>query len=421
MSERLSSRQWGIVLLIAAVQFVNVLDFVMVMPLGPDLARALGISPSELGYVNGSYTAAAAVSGVLGSFFLDRFDRRKALGVALLGLVTGTAAGGFATSLPTLLLARMIAGAFGGPATSLSFSIISDTIPQQLRGRAMGTVMAAFSVASVLGVPTGLFLAEAYDWRAPFFAVAGMGVVVVIGAIAALPPMTAHLERKSEGHVSTADLLGRPLVQLSYLTTATVMMAGFVLIPNIASYLQFNLGLPRELLKYCYLAGGVSSFFATQLGGRLVDRFGSFKVGAFGASLVICVVFTGFYWPWSYAPPAMAYLLFVCFMLANGVRNVSYNTLASKVPEPAVRARFQSFQSAVQHGASAFAAVLSAQLLTMGPRAPQPGDAPGRAATMLVGMNHVALMCMSLSALIPLLLFVVERRVKARVAAGLPA
>ena len=107
---QMTRQQWGIVLLIGAVQFVNILDFVIVMPLGPDFAVALGIPESHLGYVGGAYTAAACVSGLLGSLFLDRFDRRKALAVAMLGLVVGTAAGALAVDLPTLLLARVVAG-----------------------------------------------------------------------------------------------------------------------------------------------------------------------------------------------------------------------------------------------------------------------------------------------------------------------
>src|SRR6185369_10529728 len=105
-----------IVFLVGAVQFVNILDFMMVMPLGPDFARALGIHTSNLGIVGGSYTAAAAIAGLVGALFLDRFDRRKALAVAMLGLVTGTAAGGFAVDLRSLVAARVLAGAFGGPA-----------------------------------------------------------------------------------------------------------------------------------------------------------------------------------------------------------------------------------------------------------------------------------------------------------------
>ena len=405
---QMTRQQWGLILLIAAVQFVNILDFVIVMPLGPDFARALGVPESHLGYVGGAYTAAACVSGLVGSLFLDRFDRRKALAVAMLGLVAGTASGALATDLPTLLAARVLAGAFGGPATSLAFSIISDAIPASMRGRAMGTVMGAFSLASVFGVPAGLWLAEAFSWRAPFLGVSAVGLVVAAAAIFALPPMTGHLGNKVQT-VDVGELLSQPLVQLSYLMTAIVMMGGFVIIPNIASYLQMNLAFPRSALKYAYGAGGLASLAATQLGGRAVDRFGSFRVGSVGALLVIVVVFGLFYLP--HASPAVwvVLLVFVGFMVANGLRNVSYNTLTSKVPVPEVRARFQSLQSATQHGASAFAAILSAQLLSTVDLVPAGGTVPVR---RLVGMDKVALVSMAMSLVIPFLLYAVERGVK---------
>ncbi len=401
--------QWIIVLLIGAVQFVNILDFVIVMPLGPDFAKALGVPESNLGYVGGAYTGAAAISGLLGSLFLDFFDRRKALAAAMFGLVVGTASAGLAYDLPTLLAARVVAGAFGGPATSIAFSIIADAIPSSLRGRAMGTVMGAFSIASVFGVPLGLWAAEHFGWRAPFMGVAAVGLVVCAMAIFALPPMTGHLERAKQ-KVDVGAMLRDPLVQLSYLMTGVVMMAGFVLIPNIAAYLQMNLGLPRDALKYAYGGGGIASLITTQLGGRAVDRFGSFRVGTVGAFSVIGVVFAFFYLPHEGVQVWVATLVFVGFMIANGLRNVSYNTLTTKVPPPELRARFQSLQSAVQHGASAFAAVLSAQLLTTVEVTP--------GLKRLGGMDHVALVSMSLSLVIPGLLFIVERGVQRRAAAA---
>jgi predicted MFS family arabinose efflux permease len=316
----------------------------------------------------------------------------------------------------------VLAGAFGGPATSLSFSIIADAIPPQVRGRAMGTVMGAFSVAAVFGVPLGLVLAEALGWRAPFFAVAGLGLVVGVSSIAALPPMRGHLDRLGPPGVGPAleglrGLVRQPLVQLSYLMTSVVMMAGFLVIPNLASYLTLNLGFPQQHLKYAYGAGGVASFFATQLGGRLVDRFGSFRVGTAGAAMVMSVVFTLFYLPWTWAPTWVVVASFVAFMLSNGLRNVSYNTLTSKVPAPEVRARFQSLQSAVQNFSSGFAAWLSGQLLTAEPRA---FEDPARAQRVLVGMDRVALVSLCLSLVIPPLLWLVERRVRARLAEAGP-
>ncbi|MDB4986590.1 MAG: mxcK, partial [Myxococcaceae bacterium] len=243
---RLSERK--LLFLIGAVQFVNILDFVMVMPLGPDLARELGIPTSNLGWVGGSYTAAAAVSGLVGALFLDRFDRRKALAVALLGLVIATASGGLAVNLPTLLLARVAAGIFGGPATAISLAIISDAVPVERRGRAMGAVMGAFSLASVLGIPAGLELARVGGWQLPFFAVAGLGAVIALLVLISLPPFTAHLTRgvssPAEDAADALSFLKRPTFLLSFGATACAMMSGFLIVPNISAYVQLNLGFP---------------------------------------------------------------------------------------------------------------------------------------------------------------------------------
>lgn len=407
----LTSRQWGIVFLVAALQFVNILDFVIVMPIGPRLAQALDFPSSHLPWMNGSYTATASLMGLLGALFLDRFDRRKAVGVAVLGLVIGTALCGFAGSFTTLLIARSVAGAFGGPATSLCFAIIADTIPSQVRGKAMGTVMGAFSVASVFGVPSGLWMAEHFGWRAPFFTVAALGAVVLVVSVFLLPPLRGHLGAPRRTIPDIISLVKERNVQLSFLMTAIVMSAGFVLIPNIASYLQFNLGVPEAHIKFAYLFGGIASFFATQLGGRLVDRFGSFRVGTGGTLLVICVIFFFFYLPRESLASWLVFASFGGFMLAQGFRNVSYNTLTTKVPDPARRATFQSLQSAVQHAATSLAAFSSGLMLTEIARAPLATDLPGRPPRQLVGMATVAMVSMTMSLLIPLLLFIVEKRV----------
>src|SRR3954470_5983868 len=204
-----------VVFLVGAVQFVNVLDFTMVMPLGPDFSSALGISPSDLGKVIAGYGPAAAIAGILGSFFLDRFDRRKVLAVAMFGLVAGTLAGGLARDLRGLILARVIAGAFGGPATSIAYAIIADVIPPARRGKAMGAVMRAFSVAQVLGFPAALVVSERFGWRMPFFAVASLGAVVALGSIFLLPPMTMHRDRADDPVATLGQLISRPTVLVS--------------------------------------------------------------------------------------------------------------------------------------------------------------------------------------------------------------
>lgn len=393
-----------LVFLIGAVQFVNVLDFVMVMPLGPDLARGLGIETSYVGTIGGSYTAAASVAGLAGTYFLDRFDRRKALAVSMLGLVIGTAAGGFATGLYTLLGARVLAGLFGGPATALSFAIIADLIPVERRGRALGAVMGAFSIASIIGVPVALRIAEGGNWRLPFFAVAALGLLVAASAIFFLPPVRAHLGAARSGvpAVKVVALLQRRVVQISYLTTAVVMMGSFLIVPNISAYLQQNLGYPRDRLWLLYLIGGLVSLVTLRVAGPLVDRFGSFRVGSAGSAILLATLYAGFahYQPWL---PVSA--LFVLFMLANSSRNVAYNTLTSRVPENPVRARFMSLQSAIQHMAAAAGAFLSSQLLSNRPDG------------TLGGMEEAAWLSFGLTAVLPALLYALEKQVQAKAAA----
>jgi predicted MFS family arabinose efflux permease len=385
------------VLLVAAVQFVNILDFMMVMPLGPFFASALQIPLSHLGYIGGSYTAAAFVTGVAGAFFLDRFDRRTALGVAMLGLVAGTALGGVATGFPSLLFARVVAGAFGGPATSIALSIIADAVPADRRGRAMGVVMSAFAIASVLGVPAGLELAEHGGWRAPFFAVAAVGFLLAALAVRLLPPMRAHLTDASRQRSQNfASLFRRGPVLLSYAMTFTVMSGMFALIPNIAAYVQNNLGFPRAHLGRLYLMGGVASFMVLRVAGPLVDRLGPTIIGTLGTALTVVVVWAGFV---SVPPPVPVAVVFVAFMASTGFRNVAYNTLTSRVPHAEERARFMSVQSAVQHIASAIGAFLSSRVLSE--------STDGR----LLHMNTLAIISISLILVLPLLMAAVDRAV----------
>lgn len=391
-----------LIALIGAVQFVNILDFMMVMPLGPDFAKGLGIPTSQLGFIGGSYTAAAALAGLGAAFFLDRFDRRQALALAMLGLVVGTAAGAFATDLGSLLAARVVAGLFGGPATSVALSIIADVIPVERRGRAMGAVMGAFSAASVLGVPAGLELSRLGGWRAPFLGVATLGLVINLLGYLLLPPLRFHLDgpaanggrRQSLG--ALWSLFTRPIAVVAYGVLGLAMMSGFSVIPNISGYVQQNLHYPRERLGVLYLVGGAVSFVSMRLAGRLVDKLGAFRVNTLGVLAFGGIVWLAFVLP---TPPLPLVAVFAIFMVAQTTRNVALTTLMSRVPAPGERAGFMSIQSTVQHLASATGAMFSSQILH---------DAPDGT---IVGMPALALFAIVLSLCTPPLVFLVERGV----------
>jgi predicted MFS family arabinose efflux permease len=396
-----------IIFLVGAVQFVNILDFMMVMPLGPDFAKALGISTAHLGVVGGAYTAAAAAVGLLAAPLLDRFDRRKALGVAIFGLVAGTAAAALARGLPSLVAARAIAGAFGGPATSIALSIVADVIPPARRGRALGAVMGAFSAASVIGVPLGLKMARLGGWRLPFIAVASTGVVIGVLAVRAMPSM--------RGHISPApappqmqrlrSLLADGTVRLALAANALVMVTAFLVIPNIAAHLQQNFGYPRADIELLYFVGGAASFFVMRIAGRGIDRVGSAPVAAVGTVILVSVLYLGFIAAGALGGGAIM-ALFVSFMTAMSIRNVSLSSLSTRVPRGDERAGYMSLQSTAQHLAMATGAFLSSRLLHE--------TASGR----LDGIPTVAWLSAGLALTLPPLLAIIGRRVRGREAAA---
>lgn len=373
------------VLVAGAVQFVTILDFMIVMPLGPDLASALDIAPSRLGLIGGSYTAAAAAAGVAGSRFLDRFDRRTALGVAMAGLIAATALAAVAEGLPSLLSARVLAGVFGGPTASLAMAIVTDSVPVERRGRAMGAVMGSFSLASVVGVPFGLELARHAGWRAPFLGVAALGAVLLAFALRALPPLRAHLASRGAAPRGGRALLGR-LPLLAYGTVSVVMIGVFSVVPNLSTYLQRNLGYPRESLSTLYLFGGLASLLTMRLVGAWVDRFGAFPVVVLGTALHVAAVGALVLAP-GLGVPVVA--LFTFYMLSGSFRMVPMQALSSRVPHPADRAAYMSLGSAVHHGASAIGAVSSGFLLETGP------------AGELIGMERIVIFAIVLALLVP--------------------
>jgi len=387
--------------LLSAVQFVNVLDFILVMPLGADFARDLHIPLSHVGWIGGVYTGAAAIAGLVSARFLDRFDRRSALTAALLGLVIATACGGVSTSLNELLAARILAGAFGGPAAALSLSIIADVVPEERRGRAVGLVMASFSVASVLGVPAALELSRLMGWRWAFFAVAGMGLAIAGAALLSMPSLKLHLTARRaaarDAHTRAAIALIQPqsrvLVAYALATTITTMLAVFFIIPNLATYIQANLHYPRERLGLLYLVGGIASFIATRVLGHVTDRFGAGIVATFGSVMYISMLTLLFLFEVGLPVP----LFYVMFMCSAAARAVSLGAVNTRVPLPHERASFMSLQSAVQHTAGAIGSIGAAQLLTELPDG------------SLHGMDHVAEVTIALAALLPFLLWRIDR------------
>ncbi len=392
------SEGW-LIFIIGAVQFINILDFMMVMPLGPDFAIALGIPTRDIGWIGGIYTFAAALSGFAGALFLDNYDRKKVLCVALTGLCLATFLCSFAWNFESLLAFRFIAGCFGGPLASVAIAIIADVVPPARRGAAMGKVMGAFSVASVLGVPFGLELSSRFGWQSPFIALSVIALLILIPTFIKLPKMnrfTSYINPLARLKILVSIVKSRvALATFTYMGLA--MLSGFMIIPNISAHLQFNLSYPRDGLGMLYFFGGLVSFFGLRIAGKLTDKVGAGKVTISATAILIFAIFTGFV---HYHNPMPVVVVFILFMLGMTSRNVCGQTVSSKVPPPQERAAFASVQSSIVHIFSAGGSFLASLMLTES------------AEHHLNGIENVGMLAIIIALLVPPLVIYVDRHVK---------
>src|ERR1700731_2719919 len=130
-----SAYQKFAIFILAITQFMVILDFMVMSPLGDILMKSLTLKPSHFGFAVSAYAFSAGISGLLTAGFADKFDRKKLLLFFYSGFLAGTLLCGLAGSYDFLLVARMITGLFAGVVGSVSFAIVTDLFPMGMRGR----------------------------------------------------------------------------------------------------------------------------------------------------------------------------------------------------------------------------------------------------------------------------------------------
>lgn len=343
---------------LAAVQFCHIVDFVIIMPLAPQLMRSFAITPREFGLIVSAYTFSAAVSGLFAALVMDRFDRKSAMLVLLAGFGLGTLACAFAPTYGFLVAARVFAGAFGGVLAGVVFAVIGDQIPPERRGAATGVVMSGFSAASILGLPLGIWLAAKSGWHLPFLILAIVTLGVLIFSAFALPPMRAHLT--GERRAPVADLVAvfrEPAHLNAFALSVMLMLGGFTISPFISPYLVGNVGLSETDLMYVYLAGGAFTLISGPVSGRLSDRFGHVRVFTWAAVLSIVPILLITNLP--RVPVAAAVAVTTLMMMGFSSRMVPSTALITGSVEPRRRGAFMSVNTSIQQMAAGAAAFLS--------------------------------------------------------------
>jgi predicted MFS family arabinose efflux permease len=265
-----------------------------------------------------------------------------------------------------MLFARIFTGAFGGMLNALVLSIVGDAIAPERRAAGVGFVMAGFSVASAIGVPSGLYIATHWGWHAPFILLGVLAALTVVQIYFFVPSMRGHLLKTAQS-ISTPQFL-KSIFQnknqmLALLMSSMLVFGQFSIIPFLSAYMVNNVGFTQEQLTYIYLSGGCVTLFTSPLIGRLADKHGRRIVfTVFGLLCVIpLVVITNLphmdnvYW---------VLLISTFFWIVIGGRMIPAMAIVTSTVPPQNRGSFMSINASVQNLSSGLSSLVAAQIIT---------------------------------------------------------
>ena len=355
--------QIGVIVLLALTQFTVVLDFMVMSPLGDMLMKSMSLTTGQFGLVVSAYAFSAGASGILTAGFADKFDRKKLLLFFYVGFILGTLFCGLSTSYEMLVAARIFTGIFGGVIGSISMAIVADLFPLEQRGRVMGFMQMGFGASQVLGIPISLYIANAFNWKAPFFMIVGLATIIWAAVAVKIEPITKHLEIKNDRN-ALAHLwhtLKQRHYRVGFFATALLSLGGFMMMPWGSAFAINNLHVTKEQLPLIFIVGGVSTLFIMPLVGKLSDRIDKFKLFTFASLWMIAVVLV-----YTNLTPVPLWLIMtfnVLMMIGIMSRMVPSMALVTGLPEMQDRGAFMSINSSLQQVAGGIAAAVGGMIV----------------------------------------------------------
>ena len=355
----MNTKERLLLLTLAAINFTNIMDFMIMMPLGPQLMRIFNINTQQFGLVVYSYTFSAGFSGFCTAFFIDKFDRKRFLQVLYAGFLIGTLLCGLANTYELLMIARIFTGLFGGVLGAVILAIVGDVIPFNRRGQAMGFVMAAFSIASVLGVPFGLRIANQFGWNTPFLLLAFLALPVQFFIFKFVPNLSTHTQAGKQVQVLQVikNITSSPNQRKAITLMMVVMFGHFSIIPFLSPYMVSNVGFTEGQLEQIYFFGGLSTIIASPLIGKLADRIGKLKVFTIFVSIsIIPVLFI------TNMPRVDIWITLIAtsvFFAVSSGRFIPAQAMVTATVDPQNRGSFMSIVSSMQQLSAGLAAYIA--------------------------------------------------------------
>lgn len=339
-----------IAIVMAFIQFTNALEYMALTPVFAFMADGFSVPVSFSGYVSGMYTLGAVLSGVIAFYYIDRFNKKQFLfrNMVLLGVLTFLST--LTTDIYTLLALRFCAGLVGGTTMGVGMSILINHAPANLRGKMLATVIASFSMVSIIGMPAVLFLCTHYGWHTALWLISSLCLLSLPLIVFILPSDTASSGVKSSLSIDTKTLLFAS-------STALVQFSPMLVIPILTPLMTQHMGAQPNMLPLLFLTGGIAGYLSTKITGILTSRLSALMLATISTLLFVA----------SLLIPALGYhnaaLFIILFLGASYSRLVSASSVAVQYPEDEQRAGFSSLQTAIMYLITTLAFFLSSLLL----------------------------------------------------------
>ena len=257
-----------VLILIASSFMLGMSEFIMVGIL-PDIAVGLKVSEVTVGNLVSLFAFVYAPVTPLGSALSARFPR-FATHMMLIGVfLAGNLLCAFAPNYAVLMAGRILIALVSGTLVAIAMTYAPDVTTDTFRTKFIAWVFSGFSIASVVGVPVGTWVANAFGWRWAFHLVNALTVVLIIGMVAVLP-RNSHAAKI--GFLSQFRLFFDRRIQLGVLDVVCGAAASYVFYTYLTPIMRDEVHVPEQYLSVGLVIFGAACLWSNLYGGKLADR-----------------------------------------------------------------------------------------------------------------------------------------------------
>lgn len=257
-----------VVILIASSFMLGMSEFIMVGIL-PDIAADLKISEVTVGNLVSLFAFVYAPVTPLGSALSARFPR-FATHLTLIGIfLAGNLLCAFAPNYAVLVVARIMIALVSGTLVAVAMTYVPDVTTDRFRTKFIAWVFSGFSIASVVGVPVGTWVANTFGWRWAFHMINVLTIVLIIGMVMVLP-RNSHIVKI--GFLPQFRLFFDRRIQLGVLTVVFGAAASYVFYTYLTPIMRDEVHVPEQYLSVGLVIFGAACLWSNLYGGKLADR-----------------------------------------------------------------------------------------------------------------------------------------------------